>query len=490
MAPPPARVVQVAVQSSSRLFRDTLSSSLSVRPDVTVVGMVAEPDRMPALCELRHPDAVIFDAGSRLHETCRPVNTLTQRFPDLNVIVTYRDAAEEALSAACRAGVSSLVPESHGLEAVLAVLRRKRGRHAARSNPGEMTDRELEILVLAGSGHSVPEMASLLGISPLTVENVKRRIYAKLDVNSGAHAVSRAASLGILDQRPTAPVQHRERYREPPSEDFVALTVVSGQPGSALDHVIQILMTNKLPFVLERERGHVSQTHWARWHRGPIVAALVDPDAADWAIVEELAVPAILVHSKPLESSELADALANGATSLVLAEQIGDRFLSLLHMAGQGYLVVDSLPMRPLIGAVRARWDQRAPGAGAGDLPELTARESDILRFGAQGYSIRQTARLLGIAPKTVENIQTRLFRKLGVRNRAGAVAVADAFGLLPTTSPPSGRRLPWAQSVVQHALARPAGTEDAGARSGYPHSAATMSSNSSSDLDRSIGSP
>jgi two-component system, NarL family, nitrate/nitrite response regulator NarL len=412
---------------------------------VAVIGTVEEPDRMPALCELRRPDAVIFDAGSRLHETCRPVNKLMQRFPELNVIVTYRDAAEDALTAACRAGVSSLVPESHGLEAVLAVLRRKRGRHAGRSNPGEMTDRELDILVLAGSGHSVPEMADLLGISPLTVENVKRRIYAKLDVNSGAHAVSRAASLGILDQHP-APTARR---REPPSEDFPVLTVVSGQASPALDQVTQILVANKQPFVLLKDRSRVSQTHWARWHRGPIVAALVDPDEEDWGVVQELAVPAILVHSKTLESSELADALANGATSLVLADLVGEKFLSLLRMTGQGYLVVDSLPMRPLIGAVRARWDQRA--AGAGDLPELTARESDILRFGAQGYSIRQTARMIGIAPKTVENIQTRLFRKLGVRNRAGAVAVANAFGLLPANTSSPGRRAPWAPSGNQH---------------------------------------
>jgi DNA-binding CsgD family transcriptional regulator len=84
---------------------------------------------------------------------------------------------------------------------------------------------------------------------------------------------------------------------------------------------------------------------------------------------------------------------------------------------------------------------------GSGDPPELTARESDILRFGARGYSIRQTARLLGIAPKTVENIQTRLFRKLGVRNRAGAVAVANAFGLLPTASAP-GHHPPKTQST------------------------------------------
>jgi hypothetical protein len=30
--------------------------------------------------------------------------------------------------------------------------------------------------------------------------------------------------------------------------------------------------------------------------------------------------------------------------------------------------------------------------------------------------------------------VQTRLFRKLGVRNRSGALAVADAFGLIPPT--------------------------------------------------------
>ncbi|HTX83837.1 MAG TPA: LuxR C-terminal-related transcriptional regulator [Streptosporangiaceae bacterium] len=398
---------------------------------------------MPELCELRRPDVVIFDAGHRVGEICRPVDKLVKRFPELNVIVTYREADEDDLSAACRAGVASLVPESHGLEAVVALLRRKRGRHA-RPRPSGMTDRELEVLMLAGSGHSVPEMAELLGISPLTVENLKRRIYAKLDVNSGAHAVSTAASLGILDRR-AAPAM---RHREPPSEDFPVLTVVSGQPGATLDQVVRKLLASAQPFVLVGDRRNISHSHWARWHRGPIIAALVDPEPADWGIVEELSVPAILVHSKPLDSGEVADALANGASSLVQAETIEDHFLSVLRMAGQGYLVVDSKPMRPLIGAVRARWERQAPGSGS-DLPELTARECDILRYGAEGYSIRQTARLLGIAPKTVENIQTHLFRKLGVRNRAGAVAVASAFGLLPGASaagplaPPSSSPVP-----------------------------------------------
>ena len=86
-------------------------------------------------------------------------------------------------------------------------------------------------------------------------------------------------------------------------------------------------------------------------------------------------------------------------------------------------------------------------GPGTSGLPELTSRESDILQSLAGGHSIRQTARALGIAPKTVENVQTRLFRKLGVRNRSGALTVADAFGLLPAaTSAETPRGLPSSQ--------------------------------------------
>jgi len=419
--------IRVAVQSSRRLLRDALSACLAVRPDVTVVGKVAEPDAIFDLCELRHPDVVILDAGHGLGEIASRITALTRRFPELNVIATYRDASEQDLAAACRAGVGSLVPESHGLAAVVALLRRKKGRHAKESNRGGLTDRELELVVLTGSGHSVAEIAALLNISPLTVENLKRRVYAKLDVSSSVHAVAKAASLGMLETQ-AAPDAGRRR---PADGDSAVLSVVTGQPRSdALTRVVTALIASPLPFVLVSEPGPVTDTHWARWHRGPIVAVLVDPAPPDWDLVAELGVPAILVHSRPLDPPELAEALACGASSLVPADRIADHFLSVLRMVGQGYLVVDSMPMRPLIGAVRARWDERGPGKL--ELPELTARESDILRSLSLGHSIRQTARVLGIAPKTVENVQTRLFRKLGVRNRPGALAVADAFGLLP----------------------------------------------------------
>src|SRR5215469_12719572 len=265
MTAPPARVtVQVAVQASRRLLRDTLSACLAVRPDITVVGKVAEPDAIFELCELRHPDVVILDAGPRLREFSERVAVLTRRFSELNVIVTYRDASEQDLAAACRAGVSSLVPESKGLSAVLALLRRSRGRHA-KDSPGGLTDRELELVVLTGSGHSVNEIAGLLGISPLTVENLKRRVYAKLDVSSSAHAVAKAASLGMLDEAQTAPTLPMRQtakatksaapaVRRPQADaGHGLLTVVSGQYCSALEQVVSALVAAPLPFVLIRK---------------------------------------------------------------------------------------------------------------------------------------------------------------------------------------------------------------------------------------------
>ncbi|MDR0344305.1 MAG: LuxR C-terminal-related transcriptional regulator [Nocardiopsaceae bacterium] len=420
---PASVTVRVAVQSSHRLLRDALGALLAAQPDITVVGKVAEADGIATLCQLRPPDAVIVDAGRRLAQVAAWVNGLMQRFPELDVIVIYRDASKQDLAAACRAGVASLIPESHGLGAVLAMLQRRRQRNGWASRAG-LTDREVELVVLMGSGHSVPEIAELLGISPFTVQNLKRRVYGKLDVSSSAHAVARAATLGMLDTPPppehAAPAAHSSRP---------VLTVVSATSGGALGEVVRAVVTDKVPFVLERTLPPAAAAHWEPWNPGPAALALVDPGARELDVAAAHGVPVILVHSQPLGTAELAEALASGVDAFVAAEQAREQFVTVLRMATQGYLVADSTRMRPIIRAIRARnshWQ---------DLPEVTVRERDILRCIAGGKSIRQTARALGIAPKTVENVQTGLFRKLGVHNRPGALAVAEGLGLVPAAA-------------------------------------------------------
>lgn len=53
----------------------------------------------------------------------------------------------------------------------------------------------------------------------------------------------------------------------------------------------------------------------------------------------------------------------------------------------------------------------------------LTQREKQILELLCEGKTNSQIASNLQISPKTVESNLTRVYRKLGVNNRAAAVA-------------------------------------------------------------------
>ena len=66
--------------------------------------------------------------------------------------------------------------------------------------------------------------------------------------------------------------------------------------------------------------------------------------------------------------------------------------------------------------------------------PELTDRELEVLAAIASGLTNPQIAALLYLSPKTVMHHSTNVYRKLGVRGRAEAVALAYRTGLLQGT--------------------------------------------------------
>ena len=57
--------------------------------------------------------------------------------------------------------------------------------------------------------------------------------------------------------------------------------------------------------------------------------------------------------------------------------------------------------------------------------PSLTAREREIMQCVVQGQTSRQIADALGISKSSVDTYRARIFRKLGVDNRAALFAIA-----------------------------------------------------------------
>ncbi|WP_328843589.1 response regulator transcription factor [Streptomyces sp. NBC_00258] len=67
-------------------------------------------------------------------------------------------------------------------------------------------------------------------------------------------------------------------------------------------------------------------------------------------------------------------------------------------------------------------------------VPELTQREREVVRLMADGHSNRSIADSLYLSEATVKTHLVRIYRKLGVDNRAAAVSEAVRRGLLEFT--------------------------------------------------------
>jgi two-component system, OmpR family, phosphate regulon response regulator PhoB len=131
---------------------------------------------------------------------------------------------------------------------------------------------------------------------------------------------------------------------------------------------------------------------------------------------------------------ELRDLLGEGLpVVLVSGERTDtiDRVAGLLIGADE-YLVK---PLEPdeLLARVRSLMRRAAPVTPVQPtvISELTNRELEVLHLLAEGLEQSEIARRLVISPKTVSTHTQNIFRKLGVRNRAQAVAAAYQVELL-----------------------------------------------------------
>lgn len=61
----------------------------------------------------------------------------------------------------------------------------------------------------------------------------------------------------------------------------------------------------------------------------------------------------------------------------------------------------------------------------------LTAREIDVLRLIARGYSYARTAQRLGLSPHTVASHIKKIYRKLGVHSAVAAAMRAAKLGII-----------------------------------------------------------
>jgi DNA-binding NarL/FixJ family response regulator len=123
----------------------------------------------------------------------------------------------------------------------------------------------------------------------------------------------------------------------------------------------------------------------------------------------------------------LFQALRVGASGYLLKSISSDELVRQLEMVRTGATAIDpGLAARAVDTAARMSRDEFWPGARQG----LSQRESEILSYVVSGLSNRGIANKLVIGDETVKSHLRSIYRKLGVGDRAGAVATALREGI------------------------------------------------------------
>ncbi|MER5427774.1 response regulator transcription factor [Streptomyces sp. NPDC002588] len=130
--------------------------------------------------------------------------------------------------------------------------------------------------------------------------------------------------------------------------------------------------------------------------------------------------PRVLVLTMFDTDADITRAVEAGATGYLLKAERPEELFAAIRSAASGRTALSP----PVADRLLAR--MRSPA------PTLSEREHEILGQLALGLGNREIARALFISEATVKTHLGRIYGKLGVETRAGAVAVAKERRLLP----------------------------------------------------------
>ena len=188
---------------------------------VSVVASVSSARAAIDACLAEAPGLLVLDLDLPDADGFRVLTELEAIRPE-SVLVLSDRADGDLVLRVLRLGARGFVTKAEGLRGLAGTIRRvlagerviapgleqdavlALGRFAKRAREGaevaaELTAREHQVLELLSDGHTMRQIATRLNISPRTVETHVAKVYRKLGVQTRVQAVSRAATLGLVE---------------------------------------------------------------------------------------------------------------------------------------------------------------------------------------------------------------------------------------------------------------------------------------------------
>jgi DNA-binding NarL/FixJ family response regulator len=211
--PERTRPVRVVVADDHAMFRESVAEMLSLDPDIEVVGQAENGADAVAIVTEKRPDVVVLDVEMPVMGAQAAMRRMSRLDPPPRFVIVTVFAEPRLVRELLRLGASAYLPKTAYLRELVAavhVVARNEGDTVLVSLPREtlekvgrgpedkLTDRELEVLVLAARGESNAGIARTLNLAEGTIKRHLHNTYGKLGVGSRGEALNRALSEGWI----------------------------------------------------------------------------------------------------------------------------------------------------------------------------------------------------------------------------------------------------------------------------------------------------
>lgn len=211
-------VPTVMLVDDHAVVRAGIRMLLESRANVSVIAEASSAEEALDIGLERDPDLIVTDLSMDGLRGASVVEAFVERFPDALILVLSMVDSPADVRRAIDAGAkgymlkgaaASELPdaiarvlngEPYVQPALGALLASNGSDRATHADPvAALTRREREVLRLLALGHTNPEIAALLFLSPRTIESHRANIQRKLGVRSRADLVRAAAEVGSTE---------------------------------------------------------------------------------------------------------------------------------------------------------------------------------------------------------------------------------------------------------------------------------------------------
>lgn len=214
-APKNEIVHNILVVDDHRFIHDVISKIIGTENDMAVVGHAANGLEAVQFCQSAQPDIILMDVVMPVMDGLEAVRTIHSKYPEIKILVLSSFQDHESVRHMLKNGALGYVTKSSLTSDLINIIRTVltgknvfspdvlerlvfSSQDPQMAHKFNLTDRELEVLVLLAEGLQNQQIAERLTISTSTVKYHKNNIFEKLGVQTQSEALVVAVKNNLI----------------------------------------------------------------------------------------------------------------------------------------------------------------------------------------------------------------------------------------------------------------------------------------------------